>query len=131
METLIVDLQEILRKQENTMKFNPSPNPYNPEDYEAFDTVLKRRLIKDARLSKQRQKLLAMQDGICPMCSTIIDLNEESVEVDHIMPKSEGGGDNLKNLAVLHKECHLKKTSWERKWRAYKRKQTKKLEANP
>ena len=113
------------------MKFNPSPNPYNPEDYETFDKLLKRRVIKDARLSKQRQKLLVMQDGICPMCNTIIDLNEESIEVDHIVPKAEGGGDNLKNLAVLHKECHLKKTSWERKWRAYKRKQAKKLEANP
>jgi hypothetical protein len=29
----------------------------------------------------------------------------------------------MKNTALVHKTCHRKKTSWERKWRAHQRKQ--------
>jgi 5-methylcytosine-specific restriction endonuclease McrA len=35
----------------------------------------------------------------------------------------EGGKDTFKNTVILHKVCHEKKTSWERKWRAYEKQQ--------
>jgi RNA-directed DNA polymerase len=55
----------------------------------------------------------------------LFELELEALEIDHILPKADGGTDKWKNLVILHKECHQKKTSWERKWRAYnKRKKT-------
>lgn len=97
------------------MKFNPSLNPYNTEDYPIFDKRLKRQMKKDKRLNKLKQKLLVAQGGLCTLCGQLLDLNLEQVELDHIIPKSAGGENSMKNVALLHKECHLKKTSWERK----------------
>jgi RNA-directed DNA polymerase len=118
-EILITDIQEIKVQRENHLKFEPSPNPYNPEDYDVMDKIRKRQILKDTRLAKLKVALLKSQDGRCLKCSEIIDLEEEAVEIDHIIPKAEGGKDSRKNLMVLHKLCHQAKTSWERKWRAY------------
>ena len=35
-------------------------------------------------------------------------------EVDHIIPKAEGGKDDYKNLQLLHRHCHHKKTAEDR-----------------
>ena len=32
------------------------------------------------------------------------------MEIDHIIPKSQGGIDSYTNLQLLHKTCHLNKT---------------------
>jgi 5-methylcytosine-specific restriction endonuclease McrA len=112
---LITDIQEIKVSRENVLKFYPSPNPYNPDDYALMDKAMKRAILKDQRLSKLKRKLLASQNGLCAICGEIINLDEEAVERDHIVPKMEGGKDTFKNMAILHKVCHQKKTSWERK----------------
>ena len=35
-------------------------------------------------------------------------------EVDHIIPKAEGGKDDYKNLQLLHRHCHHQKTAEDR-----------------
>ena len=115
MEILLTDLQEIKVKRVKTLKFEPSPNPYNPDDYHIMDNELKRKLLKDARLSKLKKKLLAAQDGVCIRCGEMIDLDMEVINVDHIVPKADGGVDRPSNMAVLHEACHKQKTSWENK----------------
>jgi len=55
------------------------------------------------------------QDGICIICGQVINLNEEAVERDHIIPTSEGGKDTIKNIAVIHKLCHQSKTVRQKK----------------
>lgn len=97
------------------MAFNPSPNPYKPEDYPKFDKKRKRQIKKDVRLNKLKHKLLVLQDGNCIKCGQLLDLNTEQVELDHIIPKVDGGENSMRNMALLHKECHLQKTNWERK----------------
>lgn len=119
-EILLVDIQEIKVNSENHLKFNPSPNPYNPDDDTIFNKALKRQLLNDIRISKLKQNLLRRQGGLCVICDQIIDLNQEQVERDHIVPKSQGGKDTLDNTMIVHKECHLKKTSWERRWKSIK-----------
>lgn len=109
-------------KREQILEFEPSPNPYNPEDYAKIERKLKLRIIADVRLTKQKQKLALIQGGLCTICNQFLNLEEEELEVDHILAKKDGGTDKLKNLAVVHKMCHLKKSSWERKWRAYENK---------
>jgi len=100
---------------ENTLPFNESPNPYNPDDYDKVDARLKRQAKQDRRLNLLKINLLRKQDGICPICGVIIDLNSEQVERDHIIPRKLGGADTFKNTALVHKTCHDKKTAFDRK----------------
>jgi RNA-directed DNA polymerase len=118
-EVLLTDIQEILVTRENTLKFDPSPNPYNPADYDVMDKAMKRRIKKEILLSKLKQKLLVKQNGLCPLCGEIIDLNLEEAERDHIIPKAMDGKDTIKNTMLVHKTCHLKKSAQDRKHIAY------------
>lgn len=55
--------------------------------------------------------LLTRQKQMCPICKhKLTELDSTSWEVDHIVPKSQGGRDEYKNLQLLHKSCHLQKT---------------------
>ncbi len=55
--------------------------------------------------------LLIRQTKTCPICKCkFTEFDATSWEVDHILPKSQGGRDEYKNLQLLHKECHLNKT---------------------
>lgn len=114
-EVLIADIQEIKVTHNKTLSFNPSPNPYNPQDYIKMDKAMKSALKRSVELNATKQKLIGQQKGLCVHCGQMFDLNNEKVELDHIIPKAEGGTNKLKNLVVLHKECHQQKTSWERK----------------
>lgn len=112
---MIADIQEVKVTHSKALKFNPNPNPYNLEDYIIFDKAMKLALRRSVQLNATKQKLIGQQNGLCVHCGQMFDLNSEQVELDHIIPKAEGGTDKLKNLVVLHKECHQQKTSWERK----------------
>jgi RNA-directed DNA polymerase len=55
-------------------------------------------------------KLLKEQKGKCAHCG--LYFREDSLmEVDHIIPKSQGGKDAYKNLQLLHRHCHDEKTT--------------------
>lgn len=45
---------------------------------------------------------------ICAICG-----KPGANEVDHIVPKSQGGTDDLANLRAVHQACHLRKSSSE------------------
>jgi RNA-directed DNA polymerase len=54
--------------------------------------------------------LLKRQKGKCAYCE--LHFREEDVlEVDHIIPKSQGGKDEYKNWQLLHRHCHDIKTA--------------------
>lgn len=44
------------------------------------------------------------RDGCCQMCGS-----EERLSVDHIVPRTLGGDDNLSNLQVLCSSCNSRK----------------------
>lgn len=110
-EVLLTDIQEIKVQNENHLSFDPSLNPYNPDSYNVFDRAIKRRIKREILLSKDKQRLLARQDGVCTICGEIVDLNLEEAERDHIIAKVKGGDDTQKNLRVVHKTCHDQKTA--------------------
>ena len=57
-------------------------------------------------LHTQTQRNLARrQRGKCPHCHDGLD-NEEELHVHHIVPQSQGGGNQLYNLALVHLYCH-------------------------
>ncbi|WP_445082170.1 HNH endonuclease [Candidatus Marithrix sp. Canyon 246] len=46
---------------------------------------------------------------MCPYCDSPFK-NDDIMEVDHVIPKSEGGKDIYQNLQLLHGHCHDNKT---------------------
>ena len=50
-------------------------------------------------------KLLQRQQGKCRWCELLFR-DEDQIEIDHITPKSEGGGEELSNKCALHRHCH-------------------------
>ena len=59
--------------------------------------------------SKVRAEVLERDDYRCYECG-----QDGCSQVDHIVPVSHGGGDELNNLAAICKRCHDAKTRRER-----------------
>lgn len=54
----------------------------------------------------RRKWVIARRDGLrCYICGEF-----DNLTVDHILPKSQGGKDNIENLQLLCVECHKVKT---------------------
>ncbi len=49
--------------------------------------------------------LLRKQQGKCRWCGLLFQ-DTDVIEIDHITPKSEGGGEELSNKFLLHRHCH-------------------------
>ena len=64
-----------------------------------------KRLSKHYLLSGTLGKLLQKQEGKCRWCGLLFQ-DGDMVEIDHITPKSFGGGEGLSNKCVLHRHCH-------------------------
>ena len=56
-------------------------------------------------LFKLRSILWRKQKGKCLVCYDNID-NGEPIHIHHLKPKKMGGSESLKNLAMIHAECH-------------------------
>jgi RNA-directed DNA polymerase len=50
-------------------------------------------------------KLLQKQRGKCRWCGLFFQ-DGDLLEVDHITPKNQGGGNEISNRCVLHRHCH-------------------------
>src|SRR5712692_9449585 len=50
-------------------------------------------------------KLLQKQQGKCRWCELLFQ-DGDLIEVDHITPRSQGGGEELSNKFALHRHCH-------------------------
>jgi len=55
-------------------------------------------------------KLIKKQKGQCAICREHFQ-PEDLLEVDHRIPKAMGGKDEYKNLQLVHRHCHDKKTA--------------------
>ncbi len=65
---------------------------------------------KNPEMPTKVAKLLKAQKGKCNHCGLYF-LQNDVMEVDHIIPKSKGGLDEYKNLQLLHRHCHDEKTA--------------------
>jgi RNA-directed DNA polymerase len=54
--------------------------------------------------------LLKKYKGRCPECGLMF-VENDLIEVDHKIPKQEGGTDKFDNLQPLHRHCHDVKTA--------------------
>ncbi|WP_236031875.1 HNH endonuclease [Ktedonospora formicarum] len=49
--------------------------------------------------------MLCKQQGKCRWCGLLFG-DMDVIEIDHITPRSEGGGEALSNKCLLHRHCH-------------------------
>lgn len=63
------------------------------------------RLQHHPLMGSVKARLLQKQQGKCRWCGLALR-DGEVIEIDHIIPKSEGGGEELGNKFVLHGHCH-------------------------
>ncbi|HEX2912255.1 MAG TPA: group II intron maturase-specific domain-containing protein [Chloroflexia bacterium] len=68
------------------------------------------RLGKHPQVSARVAKLLKWQRGKCRHCKRYFR-DGDKLEVDHIIPKQQGGKDSWFNLQLLHRHCHDQKTA--------------------
>jgi RNA-directed DNA polymerase len=68
------------------------------------------RLGKHPEIPIRVATLLKIQKGVCPHCGHSFR-DGDKMEVDHIIPRAIGGKDEYKNLQLLHRHCHQKKTA--------------------
>lgn len=76
-------------------------NPYLLEHKSYFERIAKARARLYLDYQAEHSKLLRTQKGLCPICDSII-MEDQRVEVDHIVPISKGGDDTLKNKRIVH-----------------------------
>lgn len=62
-------------------------------------------------LNEFKSKLWKRQKGICPICEMSLMDEHETLEIHHIIPKRIKLDNRLKNLVLLHKECHKQVTN--------------------
>ena len=60
---------------------------------------------------RTRKQVIARDGGICQMCGKPVSTGAGDAQIDHIVPKRDGGTDALENLQLLHRSCHSKKTA--------------------
>lgn len=79
-------------------------NPFDLENKEYFEKRTKRTATLNL-FNERRARLIKLQKGVCPVCGNNF-LEGEETEVHHKKPRSLGGSDATRNLALLHQSCH-------------------------
>jgi len=84
-------------------KVKETASPYNGDIL-----YWSQRLSKHPLLGTAKGKLLQKQEGKCRWCGLHFR-DGDLIEIDHITPKSDGGGEELSNKVALHRHCHDKR----------------------
>ena len=81
----------------------------NKSPYDGDFVYWSQRLCAYPETSTRVKTLLKKQKGKCTLCNLSFT-SQDILEVDHIIPISQGGNDTYKNLQLLHRHCHDKKS---------------------
>jgi RNA-directed DNA polymerase len=68
------------------------------------------RLGREPTTPTRVARLLKVQDGRCRECGLFFR-SDDKMEMDHVHPKAQGGTGARKNLQLLHRHCHNRKTA--------------------
>ena len=82
----------------------------NKSPYDGDWTYWSSRIGKHPGVRKEVTTLLKQQKGKCAHCGLTFRPTD-LIEVDHIVPRSEGGDNTYKNKQLLHRHCHDSKTA--------------------
>jgi RNA-directed DNA polymerase len=68
------------------------------------------RMGRHPQVNQRVALLLKRQKGLCPLCRLFFK-DRDLLEIDHILPRAQGGLDEFKNLQLLHRHCHDAKSA--------------------
>jgi len=91
-------------KSEKWVKIKGNKSPFDGDNL-----YWGKRTVNKGNWNLRQRKLIKRQNGFCPWCKTRF-LHDAIAEVDHIIPRNQGGKDEYKNLQLLHRHCHIEKT---------------------
>ena len=83
----------------------------NKSPYDGDWAYWSSRIGKYPGVRKEVTTLLKRQNNKCASCGLTFRPND-LIEVDHIIPRSKGGDNTLKNKQLLHRHCHDSKTAF-------------------
>lgn len=58
-----------------------------------------------------RERLAEAQDGLCGICGHELPEVLHRATIDHVIPYSRGGADEMGNFLAVHRECNIAKSS--------------------
>jgi RNA-directed DNA polymerase len=90
-------------------------SPYDPAQHQYWSERRKRHVSRET-YQKQRLVLHQQQGYRCAQCR-IPFLPGESIETDHIIPRSRGGTDDINNKRLVHPWCHRQRHQLDRRQR--------------
>ena len=82
--------------------------------YDGDEVYWGRRRAHHPGVSRRVARLLKRQDGRCTYCGYSFKAGDV-LEVDHLIPRKQGGRDVSTNWQLLHRYCHVEKTARERR----------------
>jgi RNA-directed DNA polymerase len=94
------------------VKVQGARSPYDG-DWVYWSTRLGRHPTTRPRVAR----LLKLQGGRCQACRLYF-IEGDLLEVDHIIPKAQGGHEKIDNLQLLHRYCHIRQTAQEQSCRS-------------
>ena len=62
---------------------------------------------QNAEARKHRNELIIRQNGKCAICGWPLPTQERGIHVDHVVPFSRGGGNNIGNLRATCAGCNM------------------------
>jgi len=80
-------------------------NPFDPKDDEYFAQRKRTRMLRRLEDRAHLKRVWLQQNGHCPVCGEVFD-GEGGWHVHHQHLRSEGGTDAVRNLVMLHPNCH-------------------------
>ena len=87
------------------LKIRGLANPFDPDWEMYFEQRLTHQLKIRPHRSQTVRLLWLKQQGRCPVCRASLAL-DDPWHVHHRLPKAEGGDDKVRNLVLLHPDCH-------------------------
>ena len=86
-------------------------NPFTKEDEPYFEEHLQKKMLHTLRKRQKLVHIFRRQDGKCPICQQKIT-KESGWHIHHKLERYKGGEDMLKNLVLLHPNCHQQVHYW-------------------
>jgi RNA-directed DNA polymerase len=85
-----------------------SSSPDDPKLKDYWEKRWKAKAKSEAtRYNKTKEKVANNQGYKCTVCGESL-FNDEPIDLHHIIPKSQGGKDEIRNLTWVHQYCHHK-----------------------
>lgn len=89
---------------------------FTPDTTNPTNSPTKRRIRKSFQRRKLRELIFkrdgghfinSIKYGVCHYCKSVLELDD--LTLDHVIPKSQGGSDNVDNLVIACAYCNTRK----------------------